>query len=74
MHPFAYARPASLAEAVALLDEHGPDARVLAGGTDLVIRLRDGTARPSLVVDVKRIPELRPRIDLVDGVLTISAG
>lgn len=74
MHPFAYARPASLAEAVALLDEHGPDARLLAGGTDLVIRLRDGTVRPSLVVDVKRIPELRPRIDLVDGVLTISAG
>jgi CO/xanthine dehydrogenase FAD-binding subunit len=74
MHPFAYARPATVAEAVALLDRHGPDARVLAGGTDLVIRLRDGTVQPSLVVDVKRIPELRPRIDLVDGVLTISAG
>jgi carbon-monoxide dehydrogenase medium subunit len=74
MHPFSYARPATVAEAVALLDRHGPDARVLAGGTDLVIRLRDGTVRPSLVVDVKRIPELQPRIDLVDGVLTISAG
>ncbi len=74
MHPFAYARPTSVAEAVALLDERGPDARILAGGTDLVIRLRDGTVRPSLVVDVKRIPELRPRIDLVGGVLMISAG
>jgi CO/xanthine dehydrogenase FAD-binding subunit len=74
MHPFAYARPTSVAEAVALLAEHGPDARILAGGTDLVIRLRDGTVRPSLVVDVKRIPELRPRIDLVGGVLMISAG
>lgn len=74
MHPFAYARPATVAEAVALLEEHGPAARVLAGGTDLVIRLRDGTVQPSLVIDVKRIPELRPRIDLVDGVLTISAG
>jgi carbon-monoxide dehydrogenase medium subunit len=74
MHAFDYARPASLAEAVALLGEHGSAARVLAGGTDLVIRLRDGTLTPSLVVDVKQIPELRPRIDLVDGVLTITAG
>ena len=74
MHAFDYARPASVAEAVALLAEHGAGARVLAGGTDLVIRLRDGTLTPSLVVDVKRIPELRPRIDLVDGILSITAG
>jgi len=74
MHTFAYARPATVAEAVALLDSHGSDARVLAGGTDLVIRLRDGSVAPALVVDVKRIPELRPRIDVVDGVLTITAG
>lgn len=74
MHAFEYARPTSVAEAVALLAERGAAARVLAGGTDLIIRLRDGTVTPSLVVDVKRIPELRPRIDLVDGILSISAG
>jgi CO/xanthine dehydrogenase FAD-binding subunit len=74
MHPFVYVRPASIAEAVAVLAEHGADARVLAGGTDLVIRLRDGTLQPAVVVDVKRIPELRPRIDVVDGVRAISAG
>jgi carbon-monoxide dehydrogenase medium subunit len=74
VQPFAYARPATIAEAVALLAEHGGGARVLAGGTDLVIRLRDGTQRPALVVDVKQIPELRPRIDLVDGALSITAG
>lgn len=73
MRPFAYARPASLDEAVALLAEHGPDARVLAGGTDLVIRLRDGSARPSLVVDVKRITELDPAIREADGRLVIPA-
>ena len=60
MHTFAYARPATLAEAVALLEAHGPDARVLAGGTDLIIRLRDGTLAPAVVVDLKRIAELRP--------------
>jgi carbon-monoxide dehydrogenase medium subunit len=74
MHAFAYARPATLAAAVALLEEHGPDARVLAGGTDLVIRLRDGSLRPSVVVDVKRVPELRPEIREEDGRLAISAG
>ncbi len=73
MHTFAYSRPATLAEAVALLEAHGPDARLLAGGTDLIIRLRDGTARPVVVVDVKRIAELRPAIREADGRVTISA-
>src|SRR5512141_1105676 len=73
MQPFAYARPASLDEAVALLAERGPDARVLAGGTDLIIRLRDGSLAPSLVVDIKRIPELAPGIRVVDGRLVIGA-
>jgi carbon-monoxide dehydrogenase medium subunit len=73
MHTFDYVRPATLAEAVTLLATHGPDARLLAGGTDLVIRLRDGTVRPRLVVDLKRIAELRPTIREEDGHLVISA-
>jgi carbon-monoxide dehydrogenase medium subunit len=73
MHPFAYARPTSISEAVALLEEHGPAARLLAGGTDLVIRLRDGTLQPELVVDLKRIAELQPGIQEEDGRLAISA-
>ncbi len=73
MQPFTYARPATLAEAVALLAERGPDARVLAGGTDLIIRLRDGSMTPSLVVDVKRIAELAPGIHEAAGVLVIGA-
>jgi len=73
MHTFAYARPATLAEAVALLETNGPDARVLAGGTDLVIRLRDGTLRPAVVVDLKRIAELHPTIREAGGRLAISA-
>lgn len=58
MRAFAYERPTRLADALAILAERGPDARPLAGGTDLIIRLRDGTVRPSIVVDVKRIAEL----------------
>ncbi len=74
MRPFTYARPDTLADAVALLAERGAEARVLAGGTDLIIRLRDGSARPAVVVDVKRVPELAPGIRVGDrGTLVIGA-
>jgi CO/xanthine dehydrogenase FAD-binding subunit len=73
MYAFAYERPATLAEALALLEAHGPSARLLAGGTDLIIRLRDGSARPSVVIDVKRIAELDPGIREQDGRLVIGA-
>jgi CO/xanthine dehydrogenase FAD-binding subunit len=73
VQPFAYARPETLAEAMAMLEERGPDARVLAGGTDLLIRLRDGSMTPSMVVDVKRVPELAPGIRVEDGLLVIGA-
>ena len=73
MHPFAYERPGSLAEAVALLGRHAAEARLLAGGTDLIIRLRDGSLQPSVVIDLKRVAELRPEIREVDGRLSISA-
>jgi CO/xanthine dehydrogenase FAD-binding subunit len=58
MRAFAYERPTSLADANALLAERGPDVRPLAGGTDLVIRLRDRSLTPSVVLDIKRIAEL----------------
>lgn len=73
MRPFAYERPTRLAEAVALLAEHGLNARLLAGGTDLIIRLRDGTLQPDVVIDVKGIADLSDRIVERDGVLVIGA-
>lgn len=74
MHPFRLARPTSLDEAIGLLVEHGPNARALAGGTDLVIALRDGEVQPTVVVDLKRIPELGPGIERRDGWLVFRAG
>ncbi len=73
MRAFTYERPSYLDEAVGLLTRHGTDARLLAGGTDLIIRLRDGTLRPSVVVDLKRIAELDGSIVSADGVLRIGA-
>ncbi|TME80005.1 MAG: xanthine dehydrogenase family protein subunit M [Chloroflexi bacterium] len=73
MRAFAYERPTRLADAVALLGGHGPEARALAGGTDLIIRLRDGTLRPQVVVDVKGIAELDGDIREVDGHVRFGA-
>jgi carbon-monoxide dehydrogenase medium subunit len=55
---FAYARPASVAEALALLDKHRDDARVLAGGQSLVPMLNFRLASPKVLVDVNRIAAL----------------
>jgi len=71
MRPFRYERPSRLADAVALLANGG--ARVLAGGTDLIIRLRDGSLRPDVVVDVKRIAEIDDGICEVDDRVVIGA-
>lgn len=57
MKPFDYAAPATLDEAVALFAEHGRRAKPLAGGTDILVQLREGLRQADLVVDMKRIPE-----------------
>ena len=59
MRTFAYERPRTMAEATQLLAEAGSEAHVLAGGTDLVVGLRDDSIRPRVIVDLKRVEELR---------------
>lgn len=58
LRPFDYFRPKDLTETIALLGQE-PSAAVLAGGTDVVVRLRRGTLKPSMVVDIKGLKELR---------------
>src|SRR3989442_675469 len=55
---FAYARPASVAEALALLAEHKDEARVLAGGQSLVPMMNFRVAAPKVLVDINRIAAL----------------
>ena len=52
---------------------HGPDARLLAGGTDLLVRLRKGAAFPRVVIDLKRVAGLRNDIVDIDGGIRIGA-
>jgi CO/xanthine dehydrogenase FAD-binding subunit len=52
-----YEAPQSVSEAIRLI-QADPGARVLAGGTDLLVQFRAGSQRPTAIVDVKRIPEL----------------
>jgi carbon-monoxide dehydrogenase medium subunit len=58
MRNFEYYAPRSLKEALSLLENHREEARVLAGGTDLIVQMKDGRARPTVIVDVKKLPEL----------------
>jgi CO/xanthine dehydrogenase FAD-binding subunit len=58
LKPIDYAAPKTIAEAVALLAEKGDRARVLAGGTDILVQVREGRRDLDLLVDVKHIPEV----------------
>jgi carbon-monoxide dehydrogenase medium subunit len=73
MRPFAYERPTAIRDVAGLLGEHGSAARLLAGGTDLIIRLRDGSIRPDVVVDVKRVADLSDAIAVEGDRLVIGA-
>lgn len=69
--PFAYDRAESVEEALALLAEHGDDAKVLAGGQSLVPLLNFRLARPERLIDINEVQEL-DRLDL-NGTLRIGA-
>ncbi|HWB08457.1 MAG TPA: xanthine dehydrogenase family protein subunit M [Pirellulales bacterium] len=58
MKDFEYAAATSIDEAVSLLSAHGDRAKILAGGTDILVQLREGLRQADLVLDIKRIPEL----------------
>jgi CO/xanthine dehydrogenase FAD-binding subunit len=73
VRPFRYVRPTEFREVFGLLEEHGSTAMLLAGGTDLIVGLRDGTVTPRVIVDLKSIKDLSPDITKTDGALAISA-
>ena len=70
--PFEYACPTELSEAVALLAAHNGDAKPIAGGQSLVPMLAFRLAAPSLLVDLRKLPDLR-KIDISATGLTLGA-
>lgn len=58
MRPFEYFEPTTLTETVALLGQYNGRASVLAGGTDLLVEIKEKIRRPDYVVNIKRLPGL----------------
>jgi carbon-monoxide dehydrogenase medium subunit len=70
--PFEYACPTTLNEAVALLASHDGEAKPLAGGQSLVPMLAFRVASPSLLIDLRKLAELR-QIKIADDGVTLGA-
>ena len=58
MQAFTYVSPKTIGEAAAILATEGDNAKILSGGTDIIVQLREGRRQAKVVVDVKAIPEL----------------
>ena len=59
LRPFEYVEPASVREASQFMAEHPEDARIYAGGTSLLLLMKQGIVRPDYLVNIKKIPGLR---------------
>ena len=58
MQAFDYQAASSVDEALALISDRNRRVKILSGGTDLLVQLREGRQRADLIVDIKKIPEL----------------
>jgi aerobic carbon-monoxide dehydrogenase medium subunit len=72
MNPFEYVVPTSLPETFALLDRYGEDARLIAGGTALVILMKQRLVRPTALISLGRLPGL-DEVRSQDGSLELGA-
>ena len=70
MKNFDYLEPTSVAEACALLKQHGSEAKVFAGGAHVTILMKQGLYQPKALVNIKKIPELRGiKFDGAEGLM-----
>ena len=73
MHDFQFHGPSSLEDAFALLEEHGEDARLMSGGTALVLQMKQRFSQPGQVIGLRRIPGLSNIEETADGGFRIGA-
>jgi carbon-monoxide dehydrogenase medium subunit len=73
MTDIQYLAPHTLDEAVDAFATAGDSARILAGGTDLLVQMRAGFVRPGLIVDIKKIAEMTSIEETADGGFQVGA-
>ena len=73
MTDMRYLAPSTLDEAVGAFAAAAGAARILAGGTDLLVQMRAGMVRPGLIVDIKKIAEMTAIEQTADGGFVIGA-
>ncbi len=71
---FQYHEPSTLEETLHLLSEHGGNARVLAGGTDLLVRMKLKIDKPSHVISISKVPGMDSIIPRENHSVTVGAG
>jgi aerobic carbon-monoxide dehydrogenase medium subunit len=73
MTDIRYLAPRTLDEAISAYAAAGSAARILAGGTDLLVQMRSGAVKPGLIVDIKKIAEMTAIEQTADGGFRIGA-
>src|SRR5215813_6122726 len=73
MTELRYLAPRTLDEAISAFAAGGSAARILAGGTDLLVQMRSGVLKPGLIVDIKKIAEMTAIEETADGGFRIGA-
>jgi len=73
MTELRYLRPRTLDEAISAFAAAGSAARIMAGGTDLLVQMRSGAVRPGLIVDIKKIAEMTGIEEAADGGFRVGA-
>ena len=73
MTDIRYVAPRTLDEAIGAFAAAGSAARIMAGGTDLLVQMRSGILKPGVIVDIKKIPEMTQIEQTADGGFRIGA-
>jgi carbon-monoxide dehydrogenase medium subunit len=73
MTELRYMAPATLDEAIGAFAAGGSTARILAGGTDLLVQMRSGAVKPGLIIDIKKITEMTTIQETADGGFRVGA-
>ncbi len=71
-HSFDYFRPETITETLSLLDKYKSDAKLLAGGTDLAVHIKENMVKPVAVIDIKRVTDFPP-LQITPKALYLSA-